>query len=119
MHILEKFTRKGDEILYEITVDDPDVFVEPWVIPARTLRLNAAPAGTSCLFRWDREEQPGGQGCRPSAIRRMARSNHQNDSPGLRRGLFFMPQGGSLPADLDTGSSSAATAGASTATVRD
>jgi hypothetical protein len=43
MHIVEKFTRKGDEILYEITIDDPDVFVEPWVMPARTLRLNAAP----------------------------------------------------------------------------
>ena len=40
MHIVEKFTRKGNEILYEITVDDPDVFVEPWVMPARTLRLN-------------------------------------------------------------------------------
>jgi hypothetical protein len=46
MHIVEKFTRKGDEILYEITVEDPDVFVEPWVMPARTLRLNqAADAG--------------------------------------------------------------------------
>jgi hypothetical protein len=42
MHIVEKFTRKGDEILYEITIDDPDVFVEPWVMPARTLRLNGA-----------------------------------------------------------------------------
>jgi hypothetical protein len=41
MHIVEKFTRKGDEILYEITVEDPDVLVEPWVMPARTLRLNA------------------------------------------------------------------------------
>ena len=40
MHIVEKFTRKGDEIVYEITVDDPDVFAEPWVMPARTLRLN-------------------------------------------------------------------------------
>ena len=40
MHIVEKFTRKGDEILYEITIEDPDVFVEPWVLPARTLRLN-------------------------------------------------------------------------------
>jgi hypothetical protein len=43
MHIVEKFTRKGDEILYEITVEDPDVFVEPWVLPPRTLRLNGAP----------------------------------------------------------------------------
>jgi hypothetical protein len=40
MHIVEKFTRKGDEILYEITIEDPDVLVEPWVMPARTLRLN-------------------------------------------------------------------------------
>jgi hypothetical protein len=43
MRIVEKFTRKGDEILYEITVEDPDVFVEPWVMPPRTLRLNGAP----------------------------------------------------------------------------
>ncbi|HEY2382052.1 MAG TPA: hypothetical protein VGK48_12810 [Terriglobia bacterium] len=43
MHIVEKFTRKGNEILYEITIDDPDVFVEPWVMPARTLRLSTAP----------------------------------------------------------------------------
>jgi hypothetical protein len=42
MHIVEKFTRKGDEILYEITIEDPDVLVEPWVMEPRTLRLNAA-----------------------------------------------------------------------------
>jgi hypothetical protein len=42
MRIVEKFTRKGDEILYEITIEDPDVFVEPWVMPPRTLRLNGA-----------------------------------------------------------------------------
>jgi hypothetical protein len=40
MHIVERFTRKGNEILYEITIDDPDVFVEPWVMEPRTLRLN-------------------------------------------------------------------------------
>ena len=38
MRIVEKFTRKGDEILYDITVEDPDVFVEPWVMPTRILR---------------------------------------------------------------------------------
>jgi hypothetical protein len=43
MHIVEKFTRKGDEILYEITIEDPEVLVEPWVMPARTLRLNTMP----------------------------------------------------------------------------
>jgi hypothetical protein len=45
MHIVEKFTRKGDEILYEITIEDPDVLVEPWVMPPRTLRLNTQPDG--------------------------------------------------------------------------
>jgi hypothetical protein len=46
LHIVERFTRKGDEILYEITVEDPDVLVEPWVREPRTLRLNpAADAG--------------------------------------------------------------------------
>ena len=46
MHVVEKFTRKGDEILYEITIEDPDVLVEPWVMEPRTLRLNqAADAG--------------------------------------------------------------------------
>jgi hypothetical protein len=38
MHIIEKFTRKGTDILYEVTVDDPEVLVNPWVMPARTLR---------------------------------------------------------------------------------
>ena len=46
LHIVEKFTRKGDEILYEITIEDPDVLVEPWVMAPRTLRLSrAADAG--------------------------------------------------------------------------
>ena len=41
MHILEKFTRVGNEIRYDITVEDPESFVEPWVMPTRILR----PAG--------------------------------------------------------------------------
>ena len=40
MRIVEKFTRKGNDILYEVTVEDPEVLVKPWVIPARTLRLS-------------------------------------------------------------------------------
>ena len=39
MRITEKFTRTGNEILYEITIEDPESFVEPWVMPARTLRI--------------------------------------------------------------------------------
>src|SRR5881396_3237710 len=43
MHVVEKFTRKGDENLYDVTVEDPEVLVEPWVLPTRTLRRNANP----------------------------------------------------------------------------
>jgi hypothetical protein len=39
MRIVEKLTRKGNEILYEMTIHDPESFIEPWVMPARTLRL--------------------------------------------------------------------------------
>ncbi len=41
MHITEKLTRKGDEILYQETIEDPDL-VEPWVMPDKILRLGAA-----------------------------------------------------------------------------
>src|SRR5437867_4994584 len=41
LHIIEKLTRKGDEILYEMTIEDPDVLIEPWVMPDRILRLRA------------------------------------------------------------------------------
>ena len=43
LHVVERFTRKGDEILYEVIVEDPQVLVEPWVMAPRTLRLNPAP----------------------------------------------------------------------------
>src|SRR5579862_2450697 len=41
MHMVEKFTRKGDEILYQATIEDPDVLIEPWVMPDRILRTRA------------------------------------------------------------------------------
>ena len=40
MHVVEKFTRQGDTILYDVTVEDPEVLLEPWVFPTRTLRRN-------------------------------------------------------------------------------
>jgi hypothetical protein len=43
MRVVEKFTRKGSEILYEVTVEDPEVLVEPWVMAPRTMRLFTAP----------------------------------------------------------------------------
>jgi hypothetical protein len=42
MHIVERFTRVGNEIRYDITIEDPDSFIEPWVMPTRILRLNGA-----------------------------------------------------------------------------
>ena len=39
MRIVEKLTRKGNEILYEMTIYDPESFIEPWVMTPRTLRL--------------------------------------------------------------------------------
>ena len=41
MHTIEKLTRKGNEILYQMTIEDPDVLVEPWVMPDKILRLRA------------------------------------------------------------------------------
>jgi hypothetical protein len=35
--------KHGNEILYEVTVEDPEVLVEPWVMAPRTLRLNPDP----------------------------------------------------------------------------
>jgi hypothetical protein len=40
MKVVEKFTRQGNEILYEVTVDDPVVLVEPWVMTPRIMRVN-------------------------------------------------------------------------------
>jgi hypothetical protein len=43
MHVVEKFTRQGDALLYDVIVEDPEVLVEPYVIPTRTVRLNPNP----------------------------------------------------------------------------
>jgi hypothetical protein len=39
MHVIERFTRKGNTILYEVTVDDPTVFARPFSPKPRTLIL--------------------------------------------------------------------------------
>ncbi len=41
MHIVERLTRVGNEIHYDMTVEDPDSFIEPWVMPTRILRQGA------------------------------------------------------------------------------
>ena len=49
MHVVEKFRRQGDALLYDVTVEDPEVLVEPWVLPTRVVRRNPSPeAGLIC-----------------------------------------------------------------------
>jgi hypothetical protein len=43
LHVVERFTRQGDALLYDVTVEDPEVLVEPWVLPTRTVRRNPNP----------------------------------------------------------------------------
>jgi hypothetical protein len=43
MHVIEKLTRQGNQILYEVTVDDPEVLAEPWVMTPRTLTVSTFP----------------------------------------------------------------------------
>jgi len=43
MHMIEKLTRKGDEILYQMTIEDPEYLIEPWVMPDRILRARPGP----------------------------------------------------------------------------
>jgi hypothetical protein len=43
MHVVERLTRQGDEILYEVTVEDPEVLVEPWVMTPRILQVSSNP----------------------------------------------------------------------------
>ncbi|HTA42960.1 MAG TPA: hypothetical protein VK789_10965 [Bryobacteraceae bacterium] len=43
MHVIERFTRQGDALLYDVTVEDPEVLAEPWVLPTRTVVRNPNP----------------------------------------------------------------------------
>jgi len=45
MRVVEKFTRQGDVLLYDVTVEDPIMFVEPYVMPTRVVRRSANPDG--------------------------------------------------------------------------
>jgi hypothetical protein len=43
MHVVERFTRQGDALLYDVTVEDPEVLAEPYVYPTRVVRRNSNP----------------------------------------------------------------------------
>ena len=43
MHVIERMHRDGDTLIWQATVEDPDVLIRPWAMNARTLRLNPDP----------------------------------------------------------------------------
>jgi hypothetical protein len=43
MRVVEKFRREGDAIFYDLTLEDPEVLVEPLVFPTRVLRRSTNP----------------------------------------------------------------------------
>ena len=45
MKVFERFTRKGDQMLYEVTVEDPQVLLRPWTLKPMLLSTGAPPAG--------------------------------------------------------------------------
>ena len=47
MHLIEKFTRVGDSINYDVTLEDPEVLAEPLVFPTRVIRRQAGAAASS------------------------------------------------------------------------
>lgn len=40
MKVIERFTRAGDTVRYDVTVEDPTVLIKPWVMNTRTMRIN-------------------------------------------------------------------------------
>jgi len=43
MRVIERLRRDGNVLHYQVTVEDPDVLMQPWVMDERVMRLNAAP----------------------------------------------------------------------------
>ena len=43
MHVIEKLRREGNTLTYQVTVDDPGVLLQPWVMTPRKLNLNTNP----------------------------------------------------------------------------
>jgi hypothetical protein len=43
LHVVERFTRTGNEMRYDVTIDDPVALLQPWVWAPRTMKLNPNP----------------------------------------------------------------------------
>ena len=46
MHVVEKLHRDGNTLTYQVTVDDPTVLLQPWVMTPRVMKLNPDPKAT-------------------------------------------------------------------------
>jgi len=46
MHVIEKLHRDGNTLTYEVTVDDPQVLLQSWVMDPKVLKLNPNPKAT-------------------------------------------------------------------------
>lgn len=46
MHVIEKLRREGNILHYQVTVDDPDVLLQPWVMNTQNIKLNPDPNAT-------------------------------------------------------------------------
>ena len=46
MHVIEKYTRTGNTLTWQATVEDPDVLTQPFVTRPRTVNLNPNPKAT-------------------------------------------------------------------------
>jgi hypothetical protein len=44
MRVIERLRREGNILNYQVTVEDPEVLLEPWVMNPRQLRLNTDPS---------------------------------------------------------------------------
>jgi hypothetical protein len=40
MRLIERYTRTGNEMLYEVTIEDPEVLAQPWVMTPRVMQLS-------------------------------------------------------------------------------
>ena len=43
MRVIERLRREGNVLHYQVTVEDPDVLAQPWVMDERIMRLNTQP----------------------------------------------------------------------------
>ena len=46
LRVIERFRRDGDTLHYQVTVEDPEVLLEPWTMNAQVMRLNPDPTAS-------------------------------------------------------------------------